>query len=59
MRKRYMISWKFKETTGRDGWVMERKGRLSPADIMQLEEKLAEKWGFPRPVIITNIVSIN
>ena len=59
MKRRYMISWKYKETTGRDHWVMERRGKLSSADIKKLEVTLAEKWGFSSPVIITNFVQIN
>lgn len=58
-RKRYMISWKNKETTGRDHWVMERRGKLSSADIKELEMTLAKKWGFTSPVVIMNIVLIN
>lgn len=59
MRRRYMISWKHNENIGRDHWVMERKGKLSPADIKQLEVTIAEKWGFYKPVIIMNVVPIN
>lgn len=59
MRKRYMISWKYNDVIGRDHWVMERRGKLSPADIKQQEFLIAEKWGYPGAVTITNFVAIN
>lgn len=58
-RKRYMISWRFEDITGRDHWIMERKGKLSSSDIKRLELILAEKWELPMPVTITNFVLIN
>lgn len=58
-RRRYMISWKHGEHTGRGHWVLERKGKLSTADIKMLEKELGERYGSTTPVIITNYAQIN
>lgn len=58
-RKRYMISWIRDGIAGRDHWVMERRGKLSSADIKKLEYTLSDKWGYSKPVVITNVVAIN
>lgn len=58
-----MISWKYRDSQGndhygRDQWRMERKGRLSPADIIRMEYDLAKKWGYPNAVLILNVVEL-
>lgn len=58
-RNRYLISWTFDGQTGREIWVMERRGSISSADIKRMEKELGKKWGTSQPVIITNVVSIN
>ena len=62
-RARYMINWTHNDKNGRgfgrDGWVMERKGKLSTADIIRMEYELAKKWGYKTPVVITNVQQIN
>lgn len=57
-RNRYMISWVINGGHGRDHWVMERRGKISSADIKRLEYTIAEKWGYIKPVVITNVVLI-
>jgi hypothetical protein len=59
MRRRYMISWRCNDTTGRDIWVMERRGNINSADIKKLERTLADKWGLKVPVTLTHIYPIN
>ena len=54
-----MICWEYKGSSGRDHWVMERRGKLSPADIKKHEIDIGKKWGYAGPVTITNIYEIN
>lgn len=58
-RRRYLISWTYQGTTGREIWVMERAGKISSAEIRRMEEELAEKWSMPDPVIITHVDLMN
>lgn len=61
MKRRYMISWAYQGSIGREVWVMNRKGKISSADIKFLEEDIAKRCGpiSAKYVIITNVVQIN
>lgn len=59
MRKRYLITYKSAKADGRAIWRMDRRGKLSPADIIKIEKQLSKECGTADQFAIINIREIS